>query len=169
MISCNAYQVPCHSAVMVSHVHCSDVICDFPLKDMLAFQKKKGAEGTILVTRVTTCPSLQAICFCCLLLRAASCCWSTFAAGVLAQLYFICNPCVTHSLCDIPLVCCAHPVNAVPTKAIQISMMLFFIWWDCILIWIDWAQSDLTAYMPVIRQNKKQDCLIRCLNSYLAS
>jgi len=31
----------------------SDVICDFPLKDMLAFHKLKGAEGTILVTRVS--------------------------------------------------------------------------------------------------------------------
>ena len=31
---------------------CSDVICDFPLKEMLAFHKEKGAEGTILVTRV---------------------------------------------------------------------------------------------------------------------
>lgn len=30
----------------------SDVICDFPLKEMLAFHKQKGAEGTILVTRV---------------------------------------------------------------------------------------------------------------------
>lgn len=31
---------------------CSDVICNFPLKDMLAYHKKKGAEGTILVTKV---------------------------------------------------------------------------------------------------------------------
>jgi len=31
---------------------CSDVICDFPLKEMLAFHKKTGAEGTILVTQV---------------------------------------------------------------------------------------------------------------------
>ncbi len=30
----------------------SDVICEFPLKDMLAFHKQKGAEGTILVTQV---------------------------------------------------------------------------------------------------------------------
>ena len=29
----------------------SDVICDFPLKEMLAFHKSKGAEGTILVTQ----------------------------------------------------------------------------------------------------------------------
>lgn len=34
------------------HLHCSDVICDFPLRDMLAYHKKKGAEGTILVTKV---------------------------------------------------------------------------------------------------------------------
>ncbi len=31
----------------------SDVICDFPLADMLAFHKAQGAEGTILVTRVS--------------------------------------------------------------------------------------------------------------------
>ena len=31
---------------------CSDVICEFPLKEMLAFHKKTGAEGTILVTQV---------------------------------------------------------------------------------------------------------------------
>ena len=30
----------------------SDVICEFPLKDMLAFHKKNKAEGTILVTQV---------------------------------------------------------------------------------------------------------------------
>jgi len=30
----------------------SDVICEFPLKDMLAFHKESGAEGTILVTQV---------------------------------------------------------------------------------------------------------------------
>ena len=29
----------------------SDVICDFPLKEMLAYHKSKGAEGTILVTQ----------------------------------------------------------------------------------------------------------------------
>jgi mannose-1-phosphate guanylyltransferase len=28
------------------------VICEFPLKEMLAFHKKTGAEGTILVTQV---------------------------------------------------------------------------------------------------------------------
>ena len=33
-------------------MRCSDVICDFPLKEMLAFHKKTGAEGTILVTQV---------------------------------------------------------------------------------------------------------------------
>lgn len=38
---------------MPMHVRCSDVICDFPLKDMLAYHKQKGAEGTILVTKVT--------------------------------------------------------------------------------------------------------------------
>ncbi len=30
----------------------SDVICEFPLKDMLKFHKEKEAEGTILVTQV---------------------------------------------------------------------------------------------------------------------
>jgi hypothetical protein len=34
----------------------SDVICEFPLKAMLAFHKEKKAEGTILVTQVS--PSL---------------------------------------------------------------------------------------------------------------
>lgn len=31
----------------------SDVICEFPLAEMLAFHRAKGAEGTILVTRVS--------------------------------------------------------------------------------------------------------------------
>ena len=31
---------------------CSDVICDFPLKKLLAFHKERKAEGTILVTKV---------------------------------------------------------------------------------------------------------------------
>jgi mannose-1-phosphate guanylyltransferase len=31
---------------------CSDVICDFPLKELLAFHKENRAEGTVLVTRV---------------------------------------------------------------------------------------------------------------------
>lgn len=31
---------------------CSDVICEFPLKDMLLFHKEKGCEATILVTKV---------------------------------------------------------------------------------------------------------------------
>lgn len=31
----------------------SDVICDFPLTDMLAFHKNHGGEGTIMVTEVT--------------------------------------------------------------------------------------------------------------------
>ena len=30
----------------------SDVICEFPLKDMLKFHNEKSAEGTILVTQV---------------------------------------------------------------------------------------------------------------------
>ncbi len=31
---------------------CSDVICDYPLKDMLDFHRARGAEATILVTKV---------------------------------------------------------------------------------------------------------------------
>lgn len=34
----------------------SDVICEFPLKDMLKFHKEKDAEGTILVTQVYILP-----------------------------------------------------------------------------------------------------------------
>ncbi len=30
----------------------SDVICDYPLKDMLAFHEARNAEATILVTKV---------------------------------------------------------------------------------------------------------------------
>lgn len=30
----------------------SDVICDFPLADMLAFHRQHGGEGTIMVTQV---------------------------------------------------------------------------------------------------------------------
>ena len=37
----------------------SDVICEFPLKAMLAFHKEKGAEGTILVTQVRPDNHLQ--------------------------------------------------------------------------------------------------------------
>ena len=32
---------------------CSDVICDYPLKEMLAFHRDNSAEGTILVTQVS--------------------------------------------------------------------------------------------------------------------
>ena len=31
----------------------SDVICDFPLSDMLTFHRQHGGEGTIMVTQVT--------------------------------------------------------------------------------------------------------------------
>lgn len=37
----------------------SDVICEFPLKDMLAFHKEKGAEGTILVTQASPAESFS--------------------------------------------------------------------------------------------------------------
>ena len=30
----------------------SDVICDYPLTELLAFHKEHGSEGTILVTQV---------------------------------------------------------------------------------------------------------------------
>ena len=32
---------------------CSDVICEFPLRDMLKFHQSQKAEGTILVTKVS--------------------------------------------------------------------------------------------------------------------
>ncbi|PFH33200.1 GDP-D-mannose pyrophosphorylase [Besnoitia besnoiti] len=38
----------------------SDVICPFPLKEMLAFHKARGAEGTILVTEVEN-PSMYGV------------------------------------------------------------------------------------------------------------
>ena len=37
----------------------SDVICEFPLKEMLAFHKERNAEGTLLVTKARG-PGLQA-------------------------------------------------------------------------------------------------------------
>ena len=46
------FVVPLSTCLTPPHLHCSDVICDFPLKDMLAYHKQKGAEGTILVTKV---------------------------------------------------------------------------------------------------------------------
>jgi hypothetical protein len=33
-------------------VLCSDVICEYPLKEMMEFHKSMGAEGTLLVTKV---------------------------------------------------------------------------------------------------------------------
>ncbi len=33
----------------------SDVICEYPLKEMLDFHKARGAEATILVTKVCVC------------------------------------------------------------------------------------------------------------------
>lgn len=36
----------------IIEVPCSDVICEFPLREMLAFHKAKGAEATLLVTKV---------------------------------------------------------------------------------------------------------------------
>ena len=35
----------------------SDVICEFPLKEMLNFHREKGAEGTILVTQARILPA----------------------------------------------------------------------------------------------------------------
>jgi len=39
----------------------SDVICEFPLREMLAFHKERNAEGTLLVTKArdTGCPDLS--------------------------------------------------------------------------------------------------------------
>lgn len=42
----------------------SDVICDFPLKEMLAEHKKNEAEGTILVTQVILIPFTQKLMLC---------------------------------------------------------------------------------------------------------
>jgi len=38
--------------VRVSGCLCSDAVCDFPLKEMLCFHQARGAEATILVTKV---------------------------------------------------------------------------------------------------------------------
>ena len=35
----------------------SDVICEYPLKEMLDFHKARKAEGTLLVTKVNPCSS----------------------------------------------------------------------------------------------------------------
>jgi NDP-sugar pyrophosphorylase family protein len=32
---------------------CSDVVCDYPLKEMLEFHRARDAEATILVTKVS--------------------------------------------------------------------------------------------------------------------
>lgn len=46
-----------HSAAPVPCLCCSDVICEYPLKDMLDFHKARKAESTILVTKV--CQGMQ--------------------------------------------------------------------------------------------------------------
>lgn len=49
-------QCPMTCIIMTTYmtclVPCSDVICEFPLREMLAFHKEKGAEATLLVTKV---------------------------------------------------------------------------------------------------------------------
>lgn len=52
MVKAHECHSVCDAAQLSLHLRCSDVICDFPLKDMLAYHKQKGAEGTILVTKV---------------------------------------------------------------------------------------------------------------------
>ena len=54
----------------------SDVICEYPLKEMLAFHKARNAEGTLLVTKVRAnqrtprcCPGSSFD------LSAHRCCW----------------------------------------------------------------------------------------------
>ena len=42
-----------HQLIFAYPFACSDVICEFPLKEMLAFHKERGAEGTLLVTKVS--------------------------------------------------------------------------------------------------------------------
>lgn len=42
-----------HQLTLADLFACSDVICEFPLKEMLAFHKERGAEGTLLVTKVS--------------------------------------------------------------------------------------------------------------------
>jgi mannose-1-phosphate guanylyltransferase len=42
-----------HQLTLAYLCACSDVICEFPLKEMLAFHKERGAEGTLLVTKVS--------------------------------------------------------------------------------------------------------------------
>jgi mannose-1-phosphate guanylyltransferase len=37
----------------------SDVICVYPLSDMMAFHKRKGAEATVLVTKVSPAACLK--------------------------------------------------------------------------------------------------------------
>lgn len=40
------------SSLLISLVLCSDVICEFPLTEMLNFHRQHQGEGTILATRV---------------------------------------------------------------------------------------------------------------------
>ena len=54
-------QTPEHDTKRGAHGGLSDVICEFPLREMLAFHKQRQAEGTILVTQVrNSLPAAQA-------------------------------------------------------------------------------------------------------------
>jgi NDP-sugar pyrophosphorylase family protein len=54
MAACgSAITAACHQLTAAYLFACSDVICEFPLKEMLAFHKERGAEGTLLVTKVS--------------------------------------------------------------------------------------------------------------------
>lgn len=41
----------------------SDVICDFPFSDVLAYHKAHGKEGTIMVTKVDEPSKVRTVCF----------------------------------------------------------------------------------------------------------
>ena len=43
----------------------ADVICEYPLKALVAFHKQRGAEGTIFVTKVKRSPKQTCSCSFC--------------------------------------------------------------------------------------------------------
>ncbi len=53
-VRCTCCHPACTQGKVVLALLRSDVICEFPLREMLAFHRKTGAEGTILVTQVRT-------------------------------------------------------------------------------------------------------------------
>jgi hypothetical protein len=60
----------------------SDVACEYPLKDMLEFHRARGAESTILVTKVGAPRRCCAVPCCAVLCCAALCC-AVLCCGVL--------------------------------------------------------------------------------------